>query len=136
MMLADRSHLDIDADLNSASMVGDSVLLHSLVLNLYVNAIQYNRPHGWVRVNVWSADGFSLLRVENAGDEIPEAEMDRLFRPFQRGSGLDQHDRKQGGFGLGMAIIRSVTAAHHGEIQASPRTGGGLDITVKFPTSP
>lgn len=133
--LADKARVDIDANLTGALVAGDSVLLRSLILNLYVNAIQYNRSNGWVRVEVWQEGAFGLLRVENSGDEIPETEMERLFRPFQRGNGLDQQYRKQGGFGLGMAIIRSVTAAHHGEIRATPRPGGGLDITVKFPMS-
>lgn len=131
--LADKSQLDIDLDLATAPVLGDSVLLHSLLLNLYINAIQYNRPHGWIRVKVWSENNSSLVRVENSGDEIPASEMERLFKPFQRGRGLDQGERQQGGFGLGMAIIRSVTGAHNGEITALPRQGGGLDITVSFP---
>lgn len=134
--LADRAQIEIDLELAAAPMQGDSVLLHSLVVNLCVNAIQYNRPSGWVRVKVWSDETSSLLRVENSGDEIPSAEIERLFRPFQRGRGLDQDNRQQGGFGLGMAIVRSVTAAHSGEIDAVPRDGGGLDITVRFPKTP
>lgn len=134
--LADRQQIELDLELASAPVLGDSILLHSLLTNLYVNAVQYNRPHGWVRVKVWSDDTTSRLRVENSGDEIPPFEMERLFRPFQRGRGLDQQDRQQGGFGLGMAIIRSVTDAHNGEINARPRDGGGLDITVEFPKSP
>lgn len=136
LALADKSHLDIDADLQSAPVAGDQALLGSLIFNLYINAIQYNRPNGWIRVKAWQSGQSSLIQVENSGDEIPESEMDRLFHPFQRGNGLDQDVRKQGGFGLGMAIIRSVSAAHHGEIVAQPRLGGGLDITVKFPTAP
>lgn len=131
--LADRSHLDIDLELSTAPVFGDSVLLHSLLLNLYINAIQYNRPQGWIRVSVRSEGDFSKVRVENSGNEIPAGEMERLFRPFQRGGGLDQENRRQGGFGLGMAIIRAVTAAHGGEITALPRDAGGLDITVSFP---
>lgn len=136
IVLADRAHLEVDLELSAAPIQGDSVLLHSLFINLYTNAIQYNRPQGWIQVKVWSEGNHSLVRVENSGHDVPEDEMERLFRPFQRGRGLDQGDRQQGGFGLGMAIIRSVTAAHNGDIQAVPRDGGGLDITVQFPTSP
>lgn len=132
LTLANRSQVEIDLALESAPVMGDSVLLGSLLANLYVNALQYNHAGGWVRVSVWSDDTVSKLRVENTGDEISPSEMERLFRPFQRGRGLDQDDRQQGGFGLGMVIIRSVTAAHEGEIHAHPREGGGLDITVQF----
>lgn len=134
--LADKAHLDIDADLQSAPVAGDAVLLGSMIFNLYVNAFQYNRPNGWIRVKAWQEEDVSLIQVENSGDKISDSEMDRLFRPFHRGVGLDHDNRKQGGFGLGMAIIRSVTAAHNGEVSASPRSGGGLDITVKVPSTP
>lgn len=136
LAMANEAQIELDLELETALMTGDSVLLRSLVGNLYVNAIQYNHTDGWVRVSVWSDVGVSQLRVENSGVEIPVAEMERLFRPFQRGQGLDQDDRQQGGFGLGMAIVRSVTAAHNGDIRALPRDGGGLDITISFPQGP
>lgn len=136
LTMANASQIEVDLELDTALMPGDSVLLRSLLGNLYMNAIQYNHTGGWVRVNVWSENGISKIQVENSGNEIPAAEMERLFRPFQRGFGLDQDDRQQGGFGLGMAIVRSVTAAHNGEIRALPRDGGGLDITISFPQGP
>lgn len=136
LAMANEAQIEVDLELETALMSGDSVLLRSLVGNLYVNAIQYNYAGGWIRVNVWSEGSESMIRVENSGNEIPAAEMERLFRPFQRGYGLDQDERQQGGFGLGMAIVRSVTAAHNGEIRALPRDGGGLDITITFPQGP
>lgn len=134
--LADRSRIEIDLDLTSAPVMGDRVLLGSLLTNLYLNAIQYNREGGWLRIRVGTADCQSFVRIENSGDVVAQEEMDRLFQPFQRGHGLDQSARKQGGFGLGMAIIRAVTAAHDGELQAHARESGGIDLTVKFATAP
>lgn len=134
--MADRALIDVDLDLNSAPVTGDAVLIRSLITNLYLNAIQYNREGGWIRVRVWHESALSRIRVENSGEIVTQEEMDRLFQPFQRGHGLDQSTRKQGGFGLGMAIIRSVTAAHQAEISAAARTSGGFDITVQFPATP
>lgn len=136
LSLADRSQIEVEIDLDTAPLMGDGVLLHSLVVNLYMNAVQYNHVRGWIRVKVWSDNESSKIRVENSGDDVSSQEMERLFRPFQRGRGLDQDDRKQGGFGLGMAIVRSVTAVHGGEIYATPRDAGGLDITVEFARAP
>ncbi|MCO5219203.1 MAG: ATP-binding protein [Thermomicrobiales bacterium] len=130
--IADRAHIEIDLDLETARVSGDAVLLRSLLTNLYLNAIQYNRDGGWMRVSVRKDGEHSLIRIENSGDLVSQQDLDRLFQPFQRG--LDQADRKQGGFGLGMAIVRSVTAAHDGEIHANARESGGLDFTVRFAT--
>ena len=134
--LADRAHIEIDLDLSAAPAMGDIVLLRSLLTNLYMNAIQYNRDGGWMRIRVWQEENRSLVRIENSGDTVAQEEMDRLFQPFQRGRGLDQSPRKHGGFGLGMAIIRSVTAAHGGELRAHARESGGMDFTIMFAAAP
>jgi signal transduction histidine kinase len=49
--------------------------------------------------------------------------------------GLDG-GRERGGYGLGLAIVRAIAAAHGAELSASPRPEGGLDITVIFPAVP
>ena len=79
-----------------------------------------------------------MLRVSNSGPVIPPAEVDRLFQPFQRLG--DERVRRQhgrdGGLGLGLAIVRAIAVAHGAEITALARPEGGLDITVTFPPRP
>jgi signal transduction histidine kinase len=71
--------------------------------------------------------------VTNSGKVIPPAEVDRLFQPFQRlGS---RPARRNGGHGLGLAIVRAIATAHGATITARPRPGGGLAIDVTFPSS-
>ena len=72
-----------------------------------------------------------MLRCRNSGPGCPQTEVDRLFEPFQRLG--DSRTRRREGHGLGLAIVRAIADAHGGELAATARPGGGLDITVTFP---
>jgi signal transduction histidine kinase len=113
---------------------GDPVLLERLLANLVGNAIRYNQPRGWVEVEVTSQPG-AALTVSNTGQCVPAEEVPALFEPFRRLT-ADRTDHG-GGAGLGLSIVRSITAAHGGTVRARPRPGGGLIVEINLPpTSP
>ncbi|MFG3507423.1 sensor histidine kinase [Streptomyces sp. NPDC047821] len=109
-------------------VMGSRVLIAQLTRNLVANAVAYNLPDGtgWVRVTV---DG-GVLTVANTGPVVPDADIPGLFEPFRRGEG---RDRMGPGAGLGLSIVRSITAAHGGTVSAVGREGGGLVVTVRLP---
>lgn len=125
----------IDARLGPAPAEGDPRLAESLVANLVGNAIRHNVPGGWASITTQSAGGRAVLRVSNSGPAIPPAEVDRLFRPFQRlgDERVRRRHNRDGGHGLGLAIVRAIAVAHGAELTAHARPEGGLDITVRFP---
>jgi signal transduction histidine kinase len=122
----------IDARLDPAPAEGDPRLAESLVANLVANALRHNVPDGWASIETSTAGGRAVLRVSNSGPVIPPAEVDRLFQPFQR-LGDERVRRRDGGHGLGLAIVRAIAVAHGAELTARARPEGGLDITVRFP---
>jgi signal transduction histidine kinase len=130
---ADAAHVRVDLELESAETTGDAVLLKHLIGNMVSNAIRYNHDGGFVRIEARREGGMSCVRVSNTGPIVEPDDLDRLFHPFQRG--MDVVSRREGGFGLGLAIIRSVTAVHSGELHATPRPEGGLVLTVCLPTA-
>ncbi|WP_042402307.1 sensor histidine kinase [Streptacidiphilus carbonis] len=111
---------------------GDPALLERLAVNLLRNAVRHNHDGGRVLVHVVSDQDGPVLAVSNTGPEVPAGLVDGLFEPFvraaprTRGSSRDSH-------GLGMAIIRAVTEAHHGTVTAQANPGGGLTVSVRFP---
>jgi signal transduction histidine kinase len=123
----------IAARLGPAPAEGDPRLAESLAANLAGNAIRHNVPGGWAEIETGTAAGRAFLRVRNTGPVIPPAEVGRLFQPFQRLGGERVRRDRDSGYGLGLAIVRAIAAAHAARISASPRPGGGLDITVIFP---
>jgi signal transduction histidine kinase len=128
---AERRGLHVHSLLAAAPATGDPSLAESLVANLVDNAIRHNVHGGRVEISTAMTNGRALLRVSNTGPVIPPHELDRLFQPFQR---LGRERLRHGeGYGLGLAIVRAIAAAHKADLTATARPGGGLDLQVSFP---
>jgi signal transduction histidine kinase len=126
-----RLGLDVHADIQSAILDGDPVLIRQLVTNLIDNAVRHNIPGGDVQVATTTSRAGAVLSVVSSGQVIPATEVDRLFQPFQRLG--PRPARRDGGHGLGLAIVRAIATAHGATITAQPRPGGGLAIDIAFP---
>jgi signal transduction histidine kinase len=134
--------VEIRIHLQSAVVTGDPVLLERLTQNLVDNATRYNvSEHGEVIVSTGVVDGVAVLTVDNTGPPVPPYEVPSLFEPFRRLGDTERLAGQTGteagrGAGLGLSIVRSVAHAHGGEVQASPRSGGGLTVRVGMPAAP
>jgi signal transduction histidine kinase len=127
---ADQARVRLDLALDAAQVKGDPALLARMVGNLVQNAIRYNVPDGSAAVSVRTDAGMARLTVENSGPAVGQEEIDQLFQPFVRG---DWARRNRAGFGLGLAIVRSVATAHSGTVRSIPGPNGGLRVTVDIP---
>jgi signal transduction histidine kinase len=125
----DQGDRRLHASLEPAVTSGDQVLLERMVANLVDNALRYNDPGGDLWLTTDTVDGQATLVVANTGPVIAGPALGVLFEPFQRLQGRTASD----GFGLGLAIVASITTAHHGTVTAEPRPGGGLTVTVAMP---
>lgn len=135
---AQRAQIDLRSALTPAYVAGDPALLERIAQNLVDNAIRYNvARHGWVFVSVSADPRTARLSVENTGPVVAPYQVNGLFEPFRRLNSertTDVGTSTSGrGAGLGLSIVRSVTAAHGGEVHASPRPDGGLLVTVNLP---
>jgi two-component system sensor histidine kinase VanS len=74
------------------------------------------------------------LTVENTGERLTPQLISTLVEPFQRGTERIRNDHA--GVGLGLAIVKSITQAHDGTLAITPRSGGGLHVTVQLPATP
>ncbi|MEV4411822.1 HAMP domain-containing sensor histidine kinase [Catellatospora sp. NPDC049609] len=120
-----RLHTSLEPTMTS----GDPVLLERLIANLVDNATRYNVPDGDIWITTATVDDEASLVVANTGPVIPDHAVPALFEPFQR-----LQERVGGhGYGLGLAIVASITAAHHGTVRAQARKEGGLIVTVTMP---
>ncbi|WP_286171548.1 HAMP domain-containing sensor histidine kinase [Mycobacterium sp. BK086] len=135
---AEQAGVQITSAINSAGVVGDPALLQRLIDNLVDNAVRYNLPTGgWVHITVASDSRAVWVRVENAGPVVAPADVDVMFEPFRRLANDDQQSDPVvfSGAGLGLSIVRAVTHAHGGRVQATPGPRGGLTVEVVFPRS-
>ncbi len=127
--LEGRTGIATTAALGEAPVTGDGVLLERLIANLLDNAERYNIPAGTISISTTSDEDASQVRVVNTGPVVPPDQVERLFLAFTRLGDRTRHD----GFGLGLALVSSIAAAHNGTVHATAIPGGGLDITVRLP---
>jgi len=116
------------AEIERAVVNGDRSALERLIQNLIDNAVKYA---GGAELLVRHEIDRARVTVADRGPGIPEAELDRMFEPFERHE--PSRSRSTGGLGLGLAIARSIALAHGGSISAQNRPGGGLEVTVDLP---
>jgi signal transduction histidine kinase len=115
--------------LEPAPTSGDAILLERLTANLIDNAVRYNVPGGAVWLATSAVHGHVRLEVANDGPLVAEDAVGALFQPFRQ-----MHERTgRDGFGLGLAIVASIAQVHGGAVEAHPREGGGLRVTVTLP---
>jgi two-component system, OmpR family, sensor kinase len=110
---------------------GDSTLLSMVINNLICNALRYTDDHGHVTVSVSQLDGQAQLMVEDDGIGIPVESQPHLFERFFR---IDQSRNWQtGGYGLGLAICKSLVEAHQGTIRCESTPGKGTKFIIQLP---
>jgi signal transduction histidine kinase len=122
------SGITVHEHTGDAVTFGDALLLERLVHNLVENGIRHNVDGGWVRVTVRADRTAVELAVGNTGTTIPAEEVPALFEPFRR-----RTRAAADGAGLGLSIVRSISHAHGGEVEARARPGGGLVVVVSLP---
>ncbi|CAM2011177.1 ATP-binding protein [Acanthopleuribacter pedis] len=108
---------------------GNATLLNRALDNLIRNAQKYGARR--IQVTFDQSDGRVFMLVDDDGPGIPEPERERLFAPF---ACLDEsRSRSSGGFGLGMAIVERVFAAHQGKARIEDSPLGGTRIACDWP---
>jgi two-component system sensor histidine kinase VanS len=131
--LAEKRGITIETRGGTTATVGSRALLLQMTTNLVHNAIVHNLPDGtvWVTTDVESER--AVLTVENTGEKLAPELAATLAEPFQRGTTRVRTDHA--GVGLGLAIVKSIAHAHEGALNLTPRTGGGLRVTVRLPAA-
>ena len=121
----------VDAALEGDQLTvrGDPRLLRRMIRNLLENA----RRHGAgsaIEVALRKAGDKVELRVCDRGPGVPEVESERIFEPFYRPAGARE---REGGVGLGLALVRQIARRHGGEARCLAREGGGSCFEVLLP---
>jgi two-component system, OmpR family, sensor histidine kinase VanS len=133
--LADKHGVTIETSGDITPAIGSRALLLQMTTNLVHNAIVHNlREQGTVWVSTSVRPKSVMLTVENTGGKLSPQLVSTLTEPFQRDTERIRSDHA--GVGLGLAIVKSITQAHDGTLTITPRTGGGLHVTVQLPVTP
>ncbi|MPM86052.1 Sensor histidine kinase ResE [bioreactor metagenome] len=127
------SNKNLELEINgTASIVSiDKDRFSGVISNLLSNAVKYTPDGGQIRVLIQDSPDESIFVIEDNGVGIPEEELPFIFERFYRAD--KSRNRKTGGAGIGLAIVKSVVTAHGGSITANNCTQGGCVIEIRLP---
>jgi two-component system sensor histidine kinase BaeS len=109
-------HLPINADPDRLSQI---------IINLISNSSKAVVSGGRVLISAYSDHDRVCLEISDNGCGIPEEELPHVFERFYKG--------KNGGLGLGLAIVQELVAAHGGTVSISSPAGSGTTFHVTLP---
>ncbi|HKO60233.1 MAG TPA: PAS domain S-box protein [Pyrinomonadaceae bacterium] len=124
--------LSIELDSEVLVVDGDSVRLGQIAWNLLNNAIKFTPPSGEVSVRLFQDDGQAVICVEDSGQGIAPEFLPHVFEIFRQADASIV--RKQGGMGIGLALVKQLAELHGGSVKAESKgIGKGARFTVKLP---
>jgi signal transduction histidine kinase len=121
--------LALDVRDDARAVWADSTAIRQVIVNLVDNAVRHTT--GAVALSVGPDGDEVVVRVDNDGPPIPEADRDSVFERFTRLQ--ESRQRDTGGSGLGLAIVRTVAVAHGGSAIATQTPSGSCRFEVRLP---
>lgn len=132
-LFQERGHkLDVDIPRTGLLLEADPVRLPQVLSNLLTNAARYTPAGGRIVFSAARLHQEIVVTVEDNGIGIPHEAMGNIFAPFIQGR--QSLDRAEGGLGLGLTLVRSLTQLHGGSVSVhSDGPGKGSRFTLHLP---
>ncbi|MDO8442029.1 MAG: ATP-binding protein [Polaromonas sp.] len=129
-----QAELGIAANGHSLMVQGSARLLRRLIRNLLENARRYSS--GEISLTLaqtgTGAQQRAVIRVNDRGPGVPPDQRERIFEPFYRLPGASE---REGGVGLGLALVKSISERHGGTVRCEARPGGGASFIIELPVA-
>ena len=132
-VLSQKKNISIELIISKPGLIvnADGPKLEQVFNNLISNAIKFSIAGTVIKVDISGAEKSVLIGVHDQGQGIPEAEIDKLFKPFQKTSVKSTGGEKS--TGLGLSIAKRIVEAHGGSIRVESIVGEGTMFYVELP---
>ena len=126
----EEKQIALRAEISSTPLLAlaDAELFHRALSNLVLNAMDAMPDGGTLTLAAAPRDGAIEIRIVDTGAGLTPEECERLFTPY--------YTTKQHGTGLGLAVVQSIIADHHGTISVRTASGGGAEFVIELPAIP
>lgn len=102
-----------------------------VLTNIINNALQYTPAGKKVSIKIEDSNNYLGFSVKDEGIGIAEDDLPYLYERFYRGD--KSRDRKTGGMGIGLSIVKALVDAHQGKIEIDSELNVGTNVTIFFP---
>lgn len=126
---AAEKHIGITKGLQDALIQGNAMSLGELISILVDNAIKYSHEKSTITVKTYIKNRHAILEVQDNGIGIKPSDIPYIFNRFYRAD-LSRSKTKIEGYGLGLAIAKSIVDLHHGTIEVTSKIGEGTVFRV------
>ena len=135
-LMEERQHeLTVALRPGTLQLEADPTRLEQIVVNLLANAAKYTEKGGEISLRARQEDGKIVIRVRDNGVGIPTEKLPQMFELFAQGDRTLA--RSEGGLGIGLTLVRSLTEMHGGTVEAfSEGQNRGSEFVVRLPASP
>lgn len=133
LLLSDKwtqKELDFDMEFDEHMISASRELLEQVWINLLDNAIKFSPRGGTITVSIAEENNCISVSISNAGKEIPEESLNRIFNKFYQ---ADESHSSEGN-GIGLAIVKAVVNLHNGRVSSESKNGI-TTFTVALPKS-
>ncbi|MBP3381760.1 MAG: HAMP domain-containing histidine kinase [Clostridia bacterium] len=129
----DEKHITVTGldDVQPLVVKGDFDLLGQVLYNLFDNAVKFTNDGGELHITLYKENDRVYCGIRNTGAGIPAEEMPRIFERFyksDRSRGIDKN-----GVGLGLYIVQTVIALHHGEVMVRSKENESTEFRFWLP---
>lgn len=129
--LAKKVRVEVKAEKNLPLVKADLTEVKHALRNLIDNAVKFNREGGEVFIEVKRKGEFIEVSVADTGIGIQPKYLGKIFEKFYQIEGGP--DRRYGGMGMGLSIVKSIVEAHGGETGVESEPGKGSKVTFTLP---
>lgn len=126
-----QKHLFCTVTGTAVRVLADSSRIQQVFTNLISNAIKYSNEDGSIRITIEDTGTAGVICVEDEGIGIAEKELKLIFERFYRTD--RSRNRKTGGVGIGLTIVKTIVQAHGGNIEVKSEEGQGSQFIVTLP---
>lgn len=123
-------HYELEPDL---TVHGNTEQVKQVVMILLDNCMKYTNPNGSISLTLKKRHNDVLLKVTNTGEGISPVHLERIFDRFYRAD--PSRARKYGGYGLGLAIAKSIVEQHKGKIYSKSVVNDHTSFYVQLPAN-
>lgn len=130
--LAKAKNIEFETDFQDLKVCGDVQSLTELFVVLFDNAIKYSPVKSKIIISSKKEMRHVEIKIKDQGAGIKKEDLPHIFDRFYRADS-SRYKEVAGGYGLGLAIAKSVVELHGGTISAESKEGKGSTFTVKLP---